>query len=113
MELVGFIAGPVLGIVSAIITVQIWAVKSAKQAGIREERIRVMAEEIDAAHKKIRELVMPKIETLDGDVKELRIRAEGTADTMSEMKQDVKTVLTTVQQLAIALAGLKGNGNGH
>jgi len=114
MEWLNIVAGPVLGIVSAVITVQIWAIRTAKKAGAREERERVMQEELDAAHKKIREVVMPKVEVLEGQVKELSIRAEGTADTMAEMKSDVKAVLATVQQLAVTLAALgASNGNGH
>ena len=73
-----------------------------------------MTAQLDAAHSKIREVVMPEIETLKGNVKELSIRAEGAADSMAEVKQDVKTVPATVQQLAVSLAGLQAtNGNGH
>jgi len=114
MEWLNIIAGPVLGIVSAIIAIQVWAIKEAKKSGAREQREETMRQEIDAAHKKIREAVMPKVEALEGTVKELSIRAEGAAETMAEMKQDVKTVLATVQQLAVSLATLSAtNGNAH
>lgn len=103
-----------LSVISSLVIIQVWAVKSAKEAGIREERERVMKGQIDAAHAKLRDIVIPRIEGVEGSVKELSIRAEGNAETMSELKQDVKTVLATVQQLAISFAGLQAtNGNGH
>ncbi len=114
MELWIALATLALSIISSLVLIQMWAVKTAKAAGIREERERVMTAQLDAAHSKIREVVMPEIDTLKDTVKELTIRAEGTAGTMAEMKQDVKTVLATVQQLAVSLATLgASNGNGH
>jgi len=112
MELLNILAGPVLGIASSIIAIQVWAIKEAKKAGAREQREATRQQEIDAAHKKIREVVMPKVEALEKDVSELTIRAEARDSIVTEMRQDLKQLLSEIRQISIDVAGLKPqNGN--
>ena len=101
------IGGPILALLTTFVTLQVWALKAAKDEGVKEEKARVLKDQVDAAHRKIREDIMPKLATLESTRAEDNVRMEKLTAVLAEVRQDGKQLLEAVQTLAVKIADIK------
>lgn len=111
MEILYLIGGPALGVLTAIVAVQRWALAQAKKEGIREQREQTQVEQIDAAHDKIRGVTM-RVEALEKTAAKDEERHEAFARVQSELREDIKAILATVQNVAQTVSHLEGKVEG-
>jgi hypothetical protein len=112
-QVFNFVGGPVLGILTAIVAVQFWAIKMAKKEGAKEERDSKNKESLDAAHSKIRGEIMPRIEELEKSHSQTAVRLENFEASQSEMKEGIKQILETSQVTQNMVSAMRGEMKGR
>ena len=103
-EIVGLVGGPLLSILTALVVVQMWALKKAHEDGVKEEMDKKTRADVEAAHKRIREEVMPRVDALETARAEDAVRMETLSAMQTEMRGDIKEILSGVQALAVKIA---------
>ena len=110
---IAFVGGPILAIVIFFAGVRKAELRAAKEAGVKAQKDAELEKGLTAAHTKIREDVMPRIEALENARAQDMIKLENFAATQAETKEAVNRVLETLLAVAVAVGRLEGqNGNG-
>ena len=100
-----------MAILTAIVMTQRWALKNAKKEGSRETQDSTRAEQIKAAHDKIRVITM-RVEELEKTAAKDEERHETFTKSQDEMKIDIKAILAAVQTVANSVSHLEGRVDG-
>lgn len=81
-----------------------------REKGAHEEREKAMKADIDSAHKKIRDDVVPRITALEGSHRDTSKDFKYLADGMSKIEASVQKLIDVTQEMREDMA--KGNDNG-
>jgi hypothetical protein len=111
MDIMNLIGGPILGILTAIVMTQRWALKQAKKEGVREEREKTQLAHVDAAHTKIRGVTM-RVEELEKNQAKDEERHATFTKSQDTMAADIKAILQTVQNVLQSVSHLQGKVEG-
>ena len=86
---IAFVGGPILAIVIFFAGVRKAELRAAKEAGVKAQKDAELEKGLTAAHTKIREDVMPRIEALENARAQDMIKLENFAATQAETKEAV------------------------